>query len=175
MVKIGIISDTHINNFSDRKYKILIDQLREIFKDVDRVIHAGDICKEELLVELKKIAPVQCVAGENDEIINLKRYIEIKIKQYNIGIIHQLPKDLELFCKEKNLIGGILIYGHTHKPLIKGTPFNVLLLNPGSPTEPKAPNKIKGFKNPIARPSVMILNIEKGIVSTFIINLKFHD
>lgn len=73
------------------------------------------------------------------------------------------------------MIGGILVFGHTHKPLIKGTVFNTLLLNPGSPTKPKAPDQIKGFDNPIARPSVMILNIERGIVSSFIINLKFHS
>ena len=55
MVKLGIISDTHINNYSDGKVKVLLDHLREIFKDVDRVIHAGDVCIEEFLIEFFRL------------------------------------------------------------------------------------------------------------------------
>jgi predicted phosphodiesterase len=66
-----------------------------------------------------------------------------------------------------------LIFGHSHHPIIKETKPNILLLNPGSPTEPKAPPQKKGFKTPVARPSVMILSIdEKNLVSTYLINLK---
>ena len=174
MVKIGIIADTHIKNSDKEKKTSLLNEIKEPFKNVDKIIHAGDIINDDFRIELEKIAPVEYVTGEEDNKKNLKEYTVIKVEQYDIGIIHQLPKDLEKFCKLKNLFGGILIFGHTHKPLIKGTSFNTLLLNPGSPTEPKAPDKIKGFKNPVARPSIMILNIDSGIVSTFIINPRLH-
>ena len=171
-MKLGIISDTHITkNYENDKVASLIDQLKQVFKDVDEIIHAGDICEEYFLTQIKKIAPVHAVRGNLDKIQDLESFIKISIGRYNIGVVHILPEKLEDFVKEHNL--NILVFGHTHQPLIKGTEFNLLLLNPGSPTQPKAPLERPGFMKPIARPTVMVLNIdENDILSTFIINLK---
>ena len=169
-MKIGIISDTHFNEEEDKINKFIV-KLKNAFKDVDEIIHAGDICSQKFLNELNKIAPTRCVKGNLDKIKLLEDFIKFTVGPYNIGVIHKLPTDIEKFVKRHNL--NILIHGHTHRPLIKGTEYNVLLLNPGSPTEPKAPLKKPGFRTPIARPSVMTLNIdENNILSTFIINLK---
>ncbi len=169
-MKIGIISDTHFNEEEDKINKFIV-KLKNVFKDVDEIIHAGDVCSQIFLNELNKIAPTRCVKGYFDEIRDLEDFIKFIVGRYNIGVIHKLPENVEEFVKKHNL--NILIHGHTHRPLIKGTEYNVLLLNPGSPTKPKAPFKKPGFKTPIARPSVMTLNIdEDNILSTFIINLK---
>ena len=172
MVKFGIISDTHITSEDDPgKIKALLDQLNNIFKDVDEIIHAGDISEEFFLEELKKIAPIKAVKGRLDNIKNSEEFIKFNASKYNIGVIHKLPEDLEVFFKKNEL--NILIYGHTHIPLIKGTQYNTLILNPGSPTYPKPPPKKPMFKEPVARPSVMTLEIDKSdILKTFIINLK---
>lgn len=171
-MKFGIISDTHITIDDDiDKVNSLLSQLKEIFNDVDEIIHAGDICEIFFLENLEKIAPVRYVSGENDKINDAKNFIKFSVGRYNIGVIHKLPQDLEGFCKGNKI--HILIHGHTHQPIIKGTNYNTLLLNSGSPTQPKAPPKKKGFKTPIARSSVITLNIdENNIISTFIINLK---
>jgi putative phosphoesterase len=172
MVKFGIISDTHIT-YEDEpdKVKGLLDQLNNIFKDVDEIIHAGDISEEFFLEELKKIAPIKAVKGKLDKIKNSEDFIKFNASVYNIGVIHQPPEDLEVFFKKNEL--HILICGYTHIPLIKGTQYNTLMLNPGSPTYPKPPPKKPIFKEPIARPSVMTLEIdESDILKTFIINLK---
>jgi predicted phosphodiesterase len=96
---------------------------------------------------------------------------QLKVENYNIGVIHKKPDNLEDFFKRNNL--HILIFGHTHQPLIAGTPYNTLLINPGSPTKPKAPIPKRGFEKPIARPSVITLNIdEDNILSAFVINIK---
>ncbi|MFX1571221.1 MAG: YfcE family phosphodiesterase [Promethearchaeota archaeon] len=169
-MKIGIIADTHFND-DDNKINEFITKLKIAFKDVDEIIHAGDVCSQQFLNELKKIAPTRCVKGNLDDIKGLEDFIEFTVGLYNIGVIHKLPENVEEFAKKHNL--NILIHGHTHRPLIKGTEYNVLLLNPGSPTKPKTPLKKPGFRTPIARPSVMTLNIdENNILSTFIINLK---
>jgi putative phosphoesterase len=172
MVKYGIISDTHITaNDEPEKVNELLDQLKEVFKDVDEIIHAGDICDVFFLEELKKIAPIRSVKGNMDKINDLEQFIKLIIGNYNVGVIHELPSDLETFFQNNNL--HILIYGHTHQVLIEGTPYNTLLINPGSPTQPKAPPQKRGFIKPIARPSVITMNIdEDNILSTFIINLK---
>ncbi|MFX1388910.1 MAG: metallophosphoesterase family protein [Promethearchaeota archaeon] len=171
-MKIGIISDTHITkDYNSGKVTALLNQLKLVFKDVDAIVHAGDICEKFFLDDIKKIAPVHAVKGNLDNINGLKNFINLEIGRYNIGVIHILPANLEEFTKEHNL--NILIFGHTHQPLIKGTEY-VLLINPGSPTEPKAPPEKKGFLKPIARPSVITLNIdENDILSTYILNLKF--
>ncbi|MCK4380677.1 MAG: metallophosphoesterase family protein [Candidatus Lokiarchaeota archaeon] len=172
-MKLGILSDTHITNNSEKdKTTSLINQLNQAFKDVDEIIHAGDVSEEFFLEEIEGIARTRCVKGNLDNIENLEIFKKFSIGRYNIGVIHILPDNVEEFTKKHSL--QILIFGHTHQPLIKGTDFNVLLLNPGSPTEPKAPIERPGFMKPIARPSVITLNIDDDdILSTFIINLKF--
>ncbi|NVM35362.1 MAG: YfcE family phosphodiesterase [Candidatus Lokiarchaeota archaeon] len=171
-MKLGILSDTHItNNYEKDKITSLINQLNLVFKDVDEIVHAGDVCEEFFLEEIEGITRTRCVKGNFDNIESLEIFTKFSIGRYNIGVIHILPDNLKDFTKKYNL--HILIFGHTHQPLIKGTDFNVLLLNPGSPTKPKAPIERPGFMKPIARPSVITLNIdENDILSTFIINLK---
>ena len=171
-MKFGIISDTHItHNLDSKKLNLLLSQLKDIFKGVDEIIHTGDVCENFFLEELRKIAPVKCIKGELDKINDLKKFIKFSVGKYNIGVIHELPQNLEDFCRKNSI--HILIHGHTHQPVIEGTHYNTLLLNPGSPTKPKAPPKRLGFKTPIARSSVITLNIDKkNIVTAFIINLK---
>jgi len=172
MVKFGIISDTHIRKNDDKtKIKHLLEQLNQAFKDVDEIIHAGDVCDEFFLEELKKIAPTKCVKGNLDNITDLEDFIVFSAGKYNIGVIHDLPENVESLFKENNL--HILISGHTHQPIIQGTPYKTLLINPGSPTKPKPPPQKRGFDKPVARPSVITLKIdEEGLLTTFIINLK---
>ncbi|MCK4687763.1 MAG: metallophosphoesterase family protein [Candidatus Lokiarchaeota archaeon] len=170
-MKIGILADTHITiNDDPKKIELLISQLNQIFNDVDEIIHAGDLCEKFFLDELNKIAPTKCVKGNLDKIEDLEDFIKFSVGCYNIGVIHQLPQNLEDFIRKHDL--NVLIHGHDHQPIIEGTSYNTLLLNPGSPTKPKAPPPKAGFEPPIARPSVLILNIdENDIISTFIINL----
>ena len=171
-MKFGIISDTHItSNTKKTQIKALIEQLKGVFKDVEKIIHAGDVCEEFFLNEIKNIAPITCVRGNVDKIANLEEFVKFSHGRYNIGVIHILPENLEEFMKKYEL--HIIIFGHTHIPLIKGTKFNTFLINPGSPTAPKSPPQKPGFLKPVARPSVITLNIdENDIMSTFIITLK---
>ena len=174
MAKFGIISDTHfMANDKNKLYYKLLNQLKEIFKDVDEILHAGDVCESFFLDDLKNIAPVQCVRGESDKIPGLENFINFEVGKYTLGILHKKPENTEVFFREQNI--HILIFGHTHQPLIKGTPYNTLLINPGSPTKPIAPLPKKGFEKPIARPSVITLKIDNdNILSTFLINLNLR-
>lgn len=174
MAKFGIISDTHFTvNDKSKLYSKLLNQLEKIFNDVDEIIHAGDVCESFFLDDLENIAPVRCVRGESDKIPGLENFINFEVGKYTLGIIHKKPENIEAFFKEHNI--HILIFGHTHQPLIKGTPYNTLLINPGSPTKPIAPLPKKGFEQPIARPSVITLKIDDdNILSTFLINLNLR-
>ncbi len=172
MVKYGIISDTHFTSNTDsNSINLLLNQLKHTFRNVDEIIHAGDICLNSFLNKLNEIAPTSAVAGECDLIKGLPKFLDLSAGKYKIGVIHQKPPNLKVFFEEKKV--HILIFGHTHQPLLEGTPYNTLLINPGSPTHPIAPLKKRGFNKPLARPSVITMNIdENDILSTYIINLK---
>lgn len=170
-MKYGILSDTHI--YSDtNKDKVIssLEKIREAFEDVELIFHAGDVCDEFFLEKLAKIAPTKCVMGNMDNIQGLDSFLKISVGRYNIGLIHEPPRDLESFFDEHDL--QILIHGHTHRPLIKGTPYNTLILNPGSTTFPKAPKPKQGFAPPKAKPSVIIMEIdENDLLKTFLVHL----
>ncbi|MGV9174038.1 MAG: YfcE family phosphodiesterase [Promethearchaeia archaeon] len=172
-MKIGIIADTHLSQEKDpKKYNSLLSQLRRIFNDFDKIIHAGDVCEKNLLHELEKIAPTICVKGEEDQNLEQPEFRKFEAGVYKIGVIHQPPDDLGGFFKEQNI--DVLIHGQTHYPIIQGTPYNTLILNPGSPTHPKEAPQKKGFDKPKARKTVLTLQIdeESNMISTYIINLK---
>jgi len=173
MVKFGIISDTHITENDDvNNINSLLSELKRVFKDVDQIIHAGDVCSNNFLKALNTIAPTILVKGHTDNIKDLKEFVKFNVGRYNIGVIHEQPNNLEDFVKRNEI--HILIIGHSHQPFIKGTIYKTLLINPGSPTYPKAPPQKRGFDKPIARPSVVTMSIdENDILSTYIINLKF--
>ena len=171
----GIISDTHIPDRANNIPKSVYD----IFKDVDTIIHCGDITSKKVLVDLDENTPAHeliAVKGNMDK-LDLPKNIFLTVENYNIGIIHgnqinprgDLLK-MKYYCLENNL--DILISGHTHIPLIEKINIpelekEILLLNPGSPTIPKYPLK-----------TVMTLEINKNNIIPRLIcvdNLKKYE
>ena len=137
-MKIGIISDTHI---PDRAAKIP-DKVLEAFKEVELILHAGDLVDSDVLENLKSVCKeVRAVRGNMDhphvqQALPEKQIIEIE--GHRIGLIHGYgaPNRLiELVTKvfEKDKV-DIIVFGHSHSPTNekKG---KVLYFNPGSPTE----------------------------------------
>jgi len=173
MVKFGIISDTHVtDSFDDKKINNFVNVLKKYLSDVDEIIHAGDVNSEKFLARLKEIAPVHCVAGNMDKIEDLPKEKFLEVEGQKIGIIHDIPiNELDKYIEDNKL--NILITGHTHVPLIKGMEEKCMKLNPGSITYPKAPPKKPGFSEPEARPTIIILNIENGLASAYLIPLPF--
>ena len=66
---VGVISDTH---------GLLRPEIPKIFKNVDLILHAGDIGSSEILQALSKIAPTISVRGNNDTGEWAKRVPEVK-------------------------------------------------------------------------------------------------
>ncbi|NIA28949.1 MAG: YfcE family phosphodiesterase [Actinobacteria bacterium] len=141
--KIGVISDTH---------GYLSPKIFTVFKDVDHIVHAGDIGKEEILVELRSLAPVTAVTGNVDG-FNIARKLHssenLEIAGHFLEITHIPVKPKKLSPQSKRSI--IKIFGHTHHPEIWQN-GNLVVINPGSASQPrKAP-----------APSVAVLYLEKN-------------
>lgn len=148
-MKIGVISDTH---------DVLREEVLENLKGCNIIIHAGDICDEEILKKLNKIAETIAVKGNNDSGVFgecLPMFEVIYVDEKMIYIVHDI-KDLP------NKLDGIdlIIYGHSHK-YSKESRNGTVYLNPGSCGK-------KRFSLPL---SMVILDIKSGIISINKINI----
>ncbi len=86
-MKVGVLSDTHVPTIMKALPPIIFD----IFRDVDLILHAGDIVEMSVLEELGAIAPVEAVAGNMDDSEaqgKLPYKKVITLGRYKAGIIH---------------------------------------------------------------------------------------
>jgi hypothetical protein len=137
-VKIGVISDTHIQNRNEHVPRIILD----VFRQMDMVFHAGDMVDLRVIDELKSACPkVIAVAGNMDqEAVRNKYPIKeiIEVMGYKIGLMHGCGSPLNLVEVLKNAFKedkpDIIVFGHSHKPMNEFID-NVLFFNPGSATD----------------------------------------
>lgn len=119
---IGVISDTH---------GLLRAEALRILNGCNAIIHAGDVGSQEVLLALKKIAPIHVVRGNVDHgswaetmpvtyiAVIGERYFYLAHNRDSIDI------DPAAACVDA------VIFGHTHTPELykRG---NVIYMNPGS-------------------------------------------
>jgi len=137
-MKIGVISDTHIASKSEHVPGIILD----VFKQMDMVIHAGDMVDLRVIEEIKSVCPrIVAVVGNMDQDAVRKRYPEkeiIEIAGYRIGVMHGCGSPLNLVELLKNAFKedkpDIIVFGHSHRPMNEFVD-GVLFFNPGSATD----------------------------------------
>ena len=153
--KIGVISDTH---------GLLREEVLEILKETDLIIHAGDVVDPLILEKLKETAPVIAVCGNCDKgdlAYELKKTEVIEIGKILIYVLHDINKlDINLETAGINIV----ISGHSHSPL-KMERNGILFLNPGS----VGPRR---FRLPV---SMAILNIDGDNINTDLINIDLEE
>lgn len=138
-MKIGVISDTHVPSNAAQK---IPQKVLEAFRNVDMIIHAGDILDLAVIDALKNVCPnVKAVCGNMDseeakKILPQKEIL--KIGKYKIGIMHGYghPNSLiELLEKEfKSDKVDVIVFGHSHNPFNEKK-YDIIFFNPGSPTD----------------------------------------
>lgn len=141
-IRIGLIADTQI----PRDARILPPHVKEALKDVDLILHAGDIYLPRVLDELETIAPVLAARGNGDKNFprdpRLKDNHVLEIAGLNLGLTHMMNYPVSpvySFDKEMESKFGkrmdIIIFGDTHVATVEEYD-GILLVNPGSPTLP---------------------------------------
>jgi len=146
-VLVGLISDTH---------GLLRPEVFEVFQDVALILHAGDVGGMEILSELQAIAPVHAVFGNTDPPgqPGLRARFALTVEDRSIHMSH--GHELGRPTPERLLAAydaDIVIYGHTHKPLIQRADHR-FVINPGA----------AGPRRFDLKPTVAILNIVGGEV-----------
>jgi hypothetical protein len=119
---IGVISDTH---------GLLRKEAVAALKGCEQIIHVGDIGSEEILAELKSLAPVTAVRGNIDTepwAQSLPEFEVLEIGGVSVYVLHDISQ-LDLKPERAGFVA--VISGHSHKPSIESR-AGVLYLNPGS-------------------------------------------
>jgi uncharacterized protein len=128
-VQVGVLSDTH--GLFDRK---LID----LFEGSDVILHAGDVCGQDVLDQLASLAPVRATCGNCDIAplsVALPRWRTEEIGGHRLLILHELGKPERMTPAASALVANerpnIVISGHSHQGRI-AVRDGILFLNPGS-------------------------------------------
>ncbi len=148
-MRLGIISDTH---------GLLRAEVFQTFKEVDHILHGGDVGTWEILVELQTLAPVTAVYGNTDapELRGkLSQVAQVELDGFEIVVTHgdQFGHPTPAKLHDAFPRAEIIVFGHTHKPLLELVDRTVTVINPGG----------AGPKRFGLAPSVGILELEPGI------------
>jgi putative phosphoesterase len=121
-MRIGLISDTH---------GLIRPEAVEFLSGSQVIIHCGDICEPNILAELRCIAPVTAVRGNNDHgtwADQLPEYELLRVGGTCLYIIHDLAQ-MDLDPVSAGV--AVVLSGHSHKPAIERR-AGILYVNPGS-------------------------------------------
>jgi len=130
----------------------------EVFREVDHILHGGDVGPADLLIELRALAPVTAVYGNADGFelrATLPQVADIELDGFPIVVTHgdQFGTPNPAKLHEAFPHAEIIIFGHSHRPLLELVDKTVTVMNPGGAGAPR-------FGIP---PSVGILELEPGI------------
>jgi uncharacterized protein len=148
-MRLGVIADTH---------GLLRPEVFTAFAEVDHILHAGDIGPLELLTELEALAPVTAVYGNTDGPAvrsRVQQVAHVELEGFDIVVTHgdqfgaPSPEKLNAAFPDAQII----IFGHTHRPLLTVVDVVVTVMNPGG----------AGARRFGLPPSVGILELEPGI------------
>lgn len=133
-MRILIVSDTH---GSLRNFDIVIEREKEI----DMLLHLGDVEGDDDYMEAVMNCPVHIVGGNNDYFSGLPGEIELRIGKYKVFMTHghgyYVSMDTRRLKQAARARGAdIAMYGHTHRPDID-LEDGVKVINPGSLSYPR--------------------------------------
>jgi uncharacterized protein len=130
----------------------------DVFREVDHILHGGDVGKWDVVIDLQALAPVTAVYGNTDDLgirAKLPQVAEIELDGFRVVVTHgdQLGSPTPAKLREAFPDAEIIVYGHTHKALLELVDKTVTIMNPGGAGAPRF-----GIS-----PSVGILELEPGI------------
>lgn len=148
-MRLGIISDTH---------GLLRPAVFDVFREVDHILHGGDVGRPEILIDLAAVAPLTAVYGNTDGVdvrARLPQVARVQLDGFAIVVTHGdqfgTPTPERLAAEFPD--AEIVVYGHTHQPALELVDRTVTVMNPGAAGPARFDRK----------PSVGIMELEPGI------------
>ena len=128
-MRVGLVSDTHGR---------VDHHLHQLFEGCALILHGGDFADEDVLDELRLIAPVEGVRGNNDAgpwADALPELRVVEVGALRALLVHQLPAPerpdravARALARERP---ELVLFGHSHQPRVTRQD-GVLFVNPGS-------------------------------------------
>ena len=119
---VGVISDTH---------GLIRPEAIAALMGAERIIHAGDIGRPEVLEALQAVAPVVAVRGNNDQkawAAALPETVIVEVDDLRLYVLHDV-KTLDFDPATAGF--SAVICGHSHRPRLEQH-AGVWFVNPGS-------------------------------------------
>lgn len=121
-MRIAVLSDTH---------SLLRPEVLPAIAGADHILHAGDVGDADILDKLRTVAPVNAVRGNVDRQGACAKLPACDTFRLGGALLHILHNIAELDLKPEAADIRVVIYGHSHQPLVE-IRNDVLYLNPGS-------------------------------------------
>jgi putative phosphoesterase len=138
LVRLGVISDTHLPG----RGRQLPSAVFDLFREVDLILHAGDFIDSTVFYDLCGVAPIRGVLGNCDaaELASLVPSKDsFEAGGVRIGMVHDSGSRERRRARMAAAFPNhrVVVFGHSHQPLIDDDGA-LLLLNPGSACDPRA-------------------------------------
>lgn len=135
-VDVLVLSDTHLVAATlDR----LPDEVWAMAGAADVVLHAGDVVDAALLDALGERAPTHAVLGNNDHGLEhrLPEWLALELSGVAVAMIHDSGATVGRAARMQRRFpdAQVVVFGHSHDPLVQQVEGGPLLVNPGSPTQ----------------------------------------
>ena len=142
-VVVGVLSDTH-GRLPAEAFRTLADL------DPQLILHAGDICGDDVLPRLEMLAPVVAVLGNNDYAGEYGPRVRSRAAFDVLGVGFQMT---HIPARLGALTSRIAVCGHTHVAKVEQIGA-CTLVNPGSVSRPRGSQG----------PTVAAITLEQGYV-----------
>jgi putative phosphoesterase len=135
-MRVVALSDTHAPRFWKRCPPAVARHL----EGADLVLHAGDVCRAEVLDELAAFAPVRVVLGNNDgpdvAAWGAPETLDLVLDGLRVSMVHDSgPASGRLARLRRRFEGAdVVVFGHSHIPWDQSGD-GLRIVNPGSPTD----------------------------------------
>ncbi|MGI5158248.1 metallophosphoesterase family protein [Microbispora sp. CA-102843] len=135
-MKVVVLADTH----APRRWKSCPPTVAEHLRGADLILHAGDVCTADVLVELSAYAPVHAVLGNNDgpdvAAWGAPETLELDLGGLRVAMIHDSGQAAGRTARMRRRFpeADLVVFGHSHIPMDL-TGDGVRVFNPGSPTD----------------------------------------
>ncbi|MEU7887726.1 metallophosphoesterase family protein [Microbispora bryophytorum] len=154
-MRVVVLADTH----APRRWKSCPPAVAEHLRGADLILHAGDVCTADVLVELSAYAPVHAVLGNNDgpdvAAWGAPETLELDLGGLRVAMIHDSGQAAGRTARMRRRFpeAGLVVFGHSHIPMDL-TGDGVRVFNPGSPTDRR--------RQPYG--TIGILDVERGVL-----------
>jgi uncharacterized protein len=133
-LQIAVLADTHIASGHT-----LPDRVWERIADADVILHAGDVTAPELLDELRAVAPLHVVRGNNDHRLvgQVPDRLSVELGGVEVAMVHDSGTRAGRERRLHRWFPGadVVVFGHSHDPVDHVGDHGQRLFNPGSPTQ----------------------------------------